>query len=47
MQKLPQTLSKLKLVVFFAFIRNLGFPWKAKKFNGKVRCFAPHFTALS
>ena len=24
-----------------------GFPWKAKKFNGKVRREAPHFTALS
>ena len=24
-----------------------GFPQKAKKFNDKVRRFAPHFTALS
>jgi len=31
----------------YNYLQFNGFPRKAKKFNGKVRREAPHFTALS
>ena len=47
--KLPEEVKKSARKNYKLWKQNPkhGFPRKAKKFNGKVRRFAPHFTALS